>query len=259
MEAGYWISILMAFVATASAIVTYAVFRSSTDPLVIVYADPDLKRPSVINLIIKNIGNGAAHSISFDSNKPLPKKAFSIEIPDEMPEAMNDGPIITGIPFLAPDQQIVLPWGQYGGLFKYIGESPIEVESSFYRVGKPRFFSRRLRSKSSLDIKMFKESDSSEHGFGPNLVKELNQINKTVSTISSALNASERMTSRIEDIEKAITQIPQDQLRQFREWYEKFDADTWDKEIEKNVAAGKLDDLTQSAAADHKTGKSKAV
>lgn len=67
------------------------------------------------------------------------------------------------------------------------------------------------------------------------------------------------MTRTIEDIEKAITQLPQDQLRQFRAWYEKFDADGWDKEIEKDVAAGKLDDLAQSAIADHHAGKSKTL
>ncbi|MBM3163529.1 MAG: hypothetical protein FJZ79_09540 [Chlorobi bacterium] len=66
MDVGNWISIFMALVATASAVVTYAVFRSSTDPVVIVYADPDIKRPSIVNLIIKNIGNGAAHSIKFN-------------------------------------------------------------------------------------------------------------------------------------------------------------------------------------------------
>jgi len=67
------------------------------------------------------------------------------------------------------------------------------------------------------------------------------------------------MTRTIEDIEKAITQLPQDQLRQFRAWYEKFDADGWDKEIEKDVAAGKLDDLAQLAISDHKAGKSKTL
>ena len=67
------------------------------------------------------------------------------------------------------------------------------------------------------------------------------------------------MTRTIEDIEKAITQLPQDQLRQFRAWYEQFDADTWDTEIEKDIVAGKLDDLAQSVIADHKTGKSKIL
>jgi hypothetical protein len=186
MGVGDWISIFMALIATASAIVTYSVFRSATDPLIIVYADPDLKRPSVVNLIIKNIGKGAAHSVRFLSNRALPYKAYGIEVPTDMPKDMTSGPIVTGIPFLAPDQQIILTWGQYGGLYKFIGESPIEIESIFNTVERPYFLSRKLRSKSILDIKMFEHSESSEYGFGPDIVKELKEIKKAISSIAKS-------------------------------------------------------------------------
>ncbi len=179
-----WISIFMALIATASVIVTYSVFRSSTDPLIIVYAEPDLKRPSVVNLIIKNIGKGAAHSVRFSPNRPLPDKAYGIELPINMPNEMKSGPIVTGIPFLAPEQQIILTWGQYGGLYKFIGDSPIEIESIFNAVGRHSFLLRKLRSISSLDIKMFEQSQSSEYGFGPNIVKELKDIKEAINEIS---------------------------------------------------------------------------
>lgn len=187
MDVGNWISIFMALVATASAVVTYAVFRSSTDPVVIVYADPDIKRPSIVNLIIKNIGNGAAHSIKFKPTRPLPYKAFSIEVPDKMPESMEVGPVVTGIPFLAPGQQITLTWGQYGGLYKYIGDEPIQVESQYYAAGKHRFYFRRLSATSSLDIRTFEHSESSEHGYGPNLVKEFMALNKSFFSVSKGV------------------------------------------------------------------------
>ncbi|MGO2996937.1 MAG: hypothetical protein ACTIDV_02810 [Moraxellaceae bacterium] len=74
-----WVSLFMALIATASAMITYAVYRSSTDPEVIVYADTDKKRPSVIILIIENIGKGPAENISFKTSRSLPEKAFSIE------------------------------------------------------------------------------------------------------------------------------------------------------------------------------------
>lgn len=51
------------------------------------------------------------------------------------------------------------------------------------------------------------------------------------------------MSMTVEDIKNAITQLPQNQLRQFRGWYEKFDRDSWDEQIEKDAAAGKLDAL----------------
>ena len=67
------------------------------------------------------------------------------------------------------------------------------------------------------------------------------------------------MARNVEDIEKAITQLPQDQLKEFRAWYEKFDSDAWDEQIERDAAAGKLDSLADAAISDHRAGKSKEL
>ena len=67
------------------------------------------------------------------------------------------------------------------------------------------------------------------------------------------------MLSAVKDIEKAITLLPIDQLRDFRTWYEKFDSNRWDEQIINDVATGKLDTLADAAIADHKLGKSKEL
>ncbi len=67
------------------------------------------------------------------------------------------------------------------------------------------------------------------------------------------------MARTVEDIEKEIARLPQDQLKKFRAWYEKFDADKWDAQIETDVADGKLDALAEKAIADHNAGKSKKL
>ena len=67
------------------------------------------------------------------------------------------------------------------------------------------------------------------------------------------------MARNVEDIEKAITQLPQDQLKEFRAWYEQFDSDAWDEQIERDAAAGKLDSLADAAISDHRVGKSKEL
>jgi len=67
------------------------------------------------------------------------------------------------------------------------------------------------------------------------------------------------MVRTVEDIEKEITKLPQDQLKQFRAWYEKFDSDVWDEQLEIDAAAGKLDALANEAIADHAAGKSKKL
>lgn len=186
MDLSGWISILMALIAVATAVVTYAVFRSATDPTVIVYAQPDLQRQSLVNLIIENIGRGAAHKISFKPSRPLPANAFSIPIPENMPDAMQSGPIVYGIPFLAPGQRLSISWGQYGGLYKYLGDEPIRVDAICYRT-PTGFFSKKIKASSTLDIRMFKTSESTEHGYGPNLVKELKAINSTLKSINKQL------------------------------------------------------------------------
>jgi hypothetical protein len=67
------------------------------------------------------------------------------------------------------------------------------------------------------------------------------------------------MARTVEDIETEIAQLPQPQLKQFREWYEKFDSDAWDRQIEEDISLGKLDALADAALAEHKAGKSKRL
>ena len=44
-----------------------------------------------------------------------------------------------------------------------------------------------------------------------------------------------------EEIEKAVADLPPGELKKFRAWYEKFDSEAWDEQIQKDVKAGKLD------------------
>jgi major membrane immunogen (membrane-anchored lipoprotein) len=67
------------------------------------------------------------------------------------------------------------------------------------------------------------------------------------------------MARSVEDIEKALAQLPQDQLRIFRAWYEKFDADAWDKQIEADLANGKLAKIADAAIAEYKAGNTKKL
>ena len=63
------------------------------------------------------------------------------------------------------------------------------------------------------------------------------------------------MALTVEEIENVIAQLPKKQLEKFRAWYEKFDSDTWDKQIETDTINGSLDSLAAAAIADHKSGR----
>ena len=67
------------------------------------------------------------------------------------------------------------------------------------------------------------------------------------------------MARTVEDLESEISKLPQLQLKQFREWYEKFDSVAWDRQIEEDLSSGKLDALADTALAEHKAGKSKRL
>jgi hypothetical protein len=60
-----------------------------------------------------------------------------------------------------------------------------------------------------------------------------------------------------EDIEKAVEQLAPRELARFRAWFETFDAERFDEEIERDAKAGKLDALADEAIAAHRAGRSR--
>ena len=47
--------------------------------------------------------------------------------------------------------------------------------------------------------------------------------------------------SRVNEIEEAVLRLTAAELDAFRTWFAEFDATTWDRQIEDDVAAGRLD------------------
>ena len=62
--------------------------------------------------------------------------------------------------------------------------------------------------------------------------------------------------SRISDLERQIQSLSTDELASFRQWFAEFDAAAWDRQIEADVKAGKLDTLGERARQAHADGKS---
>ena len=53
--------------------------------------------------------------------------------------------------------------------------------------------------------------------------------------------------SKLEQIESQISSLSAEELARFREWFAEFDAEAWDRQIERDLAAGKFDDLIAEA------------
>ncbi len=67
------------------------------------------------------------------------------------------------------------------------------------------------------------------------------------------------MAQTVKEIEKAVADLPPEQLKEFRVWYERFDAESWDRQIEKDVAEGRLDSLAEAALVEHARGKTREL
>lgn len=58
------------------------------------------------------------------------------------------------------------------------------------------------------------------------------------------------MTSTVRDIAEAVRNLPASDLAEFRAWFAEFDGDAWDRQIEADIAAGRLDALADKAIED---------
>ncbi|CAN5183656.1 hypothetical protein BH23GEM4_BH23GEM4_20350 [soil metagenome] len=63
----------------------------------------------------------------------------------------------------------------------------------------------------------------------------------------------------IQELEVAVAQLDRDELARFAEWFEEYRADQWDRQIEADVAAGRLDALGRQADEDFEAGRATAL
>lgn len=64
---------------------------------------------------------------------------------------------------------------------------------------------------------------------------------------------------QIEQIESQIAALPAPELRAFRAWFSKFDAEHWDCQMETDMLDGKLDGLAAEALAQFDSGQCKRL
>ncbi len=61
--------------------------------------------------------------------------------------------------------------------------------------------------------------------------------------------------STTEEIQSAVSGLSAGDFSRFREWFERFDADFWDKQWEDDAAAGRLDRLADEAIQEFRAGR----
>jgi hypothetical protein len=182
----FWATVIVMLVTVTATVVNYLLFRSQTDPEVIVYTKHNLKRPTLITLVIENIGKSVAHDIQFGFSEKIPKNAYGWEeIKKKDVKWMQSGPLIRGIPSLPPGGTREVNWGQYAGLKSVIGDRTILVTAK-YKAKKLLSLSPMLcETESKIDIESYADTVAHDENESKKIHKELSEINKTLKQFGS--------------------------------------------------------------------------
>lgn len=65
--------------------------------------------------------------------------------------------------------------------------------------------------------------------------------------------------TKTEALEHEIKTLTREELAAFREWFLEYDSEAWDREIEQDVAAGKLDRFAAEVLAEFKRCETKEI
>ncbi len=65
--------------------------------------------------------------------------------------------------------------------------------------------------------------------------------------------------SNVKAVENAVQHFSREELAGFREWFMHFDGEAWDRQIEADANAGKLDALADKALTAHRHGASREL
>ena len=63
----------------------------------------------------------------------------------------------------------------------------------------------------------------------------------------------------VAEITGAVKRLPKKELARFRKWFTEYDAAEWERQLEADSAAGRLDALIREARRDHRAGRTKVL
>ncbi|MER8696526.1 hypothetical protein NKI77_26425 [Mesorhizobium opportunistum] len=65
--------------------------------------------------------------------------------------------------------------------------------------------------------------------------------------------------TKLEQIEKSVAELSPEELKAFAAWFEALQADMWDRQMEADAKAGRLDRLAEQALSDHRAGRTRPL
>ncbi|MDQ0321285.1 hypothetical protein QO002_003423 [Pararhizobium capsulatum DSM 1112] len=65
--------------------------------------------------------------------------------------------------------------------------------------------------------------------------------------------------TKLEHIEKSVTDLAPDEFQKFAAWFERLQATRWDAQIQADAERGALDNLADSAISDFRAGRTRKL
>lgn len=177
--------ILSLVIALLSLIVAYIIYYDNSTGDVVIYAQVDRKRSTIINLVIHNIGNGIARDIKFICLDGIPKAANGISGLKEPLKIYETGALVNGLPILFPDEKLVYSWGQFGGLKEALNGKPLEIEITFFSQNNLQLRRKKIRNKFVVDVTAFEGVDISTTPFEKDVKESLQAIAKSLKKMTT--------------------------------------------------------------------------
>lgn len=129
-------SVLTIVISLLSVLIAYMVFANNLKPKIIIFAQMHKNKKTIINLVVKNIGNDIAYDVKFVSDRPIPRSAFGLLKLENPNEFFESGIFSYGIKVFNPQQEFVYEWGQFYGLMEALNEQPLEIKA-YYKYRNP--------------------------------------------------------------------------------------------------------------------------
>lgn len=191
----FWATVGLVLVSLFATILNYWLVRSTHDPHVVVYSASDPDRSTVLVLVVKNVGRGLAYDVRFDTSEPIPWKAWGVSVEEaKSPETMEEGPLIDGIPLLAPQESRVMNWGQFGGLKAALDGRAIRVKATYQSRGVLPWNPTEHQTESVLEVGSFAGTVAHELPL-ITIQRELEKIRRTLENIA---RGSRQLSARVQ-------------------------------------------------------------
>lgn len=102
-----------------------------------------------------------------------------------MPQRMTSGPLITGIPALAPGEKRVITWGQYDGLKRFLGDSEVVITVEYASDAVGVVESKRHKLECPVEVLSFAGTDASDTQWDKKAADSLAELTRTLNYVTT--------------------------------------------------------------------------